>query len=571
MKKLLLSILLILPMFALQSCDEKETSAAITFPDSAIPTPVFLAEAGTQTITFNSTKAWAAGVEAGKTWCTVTPANGVAGAAVTMTITVAKNETYDSRSAVVTIISEGVEQPITVTQSQNDSFSFTGAPKDALPATESKFVITTAENTGAPKVGTLPEWITVATAPAAKGLTNTTLTFTVKANTTFDNREAKITITSGGKDESFVVKQSQVDSFEISGQPTEIFGINGGTFVITATGNTGTPTVGELPEWITLAPTAKGLTETKLTFTVKENTTDGERSGQITITSGSESDKFTVKQLNPNSPINIPDAIFKAYLVGTFDTNNDNEISYSEAAKVTIISCYNMSISSLSGIEHFTALTELHCYDNQLTTLDVSSNTQLTLLNCAQNQLTTLDVANNTKFIYFECSENQLTNFDVSKNTKLIQLGCSENQLTTLEVSKNTALTKLDCSNNQLTTLEVSKNTALIELYCPNNQLTILDVTVNTALMYFDCSTNQLETLDVTKNTALQRFGCNKNQLKSIDISKNAKLVNLYCDPMNDAEGNNVLTTLFLTQVQWDVNSKSEFIDAPVETALTVQ
>ena len=512
MKKLLLSIMLILSIFALQSCEEKETPAAIMFPDSAIPAPTFLTDGGTQTVTFSSALAWTAGVEAGKTWCTISPASGIAGVAATLTITAAKNETYEGRSAVVTIISEGVEQPITVTQSQNDSFSFTGAPKDALPATESKFVITTAENTGAPKVGTLPEWITVATAPAAKGLTNTTLTFTVKANTTFDNREAKITITSGGKDESFVVKQSQVDSFAISGQPTETFGINGGTFTITTAENTGAPTVGELPEWITVAtaPAAKGLSNTKLTFTVKENKTTDEHSAEITVTSGAKSDKFTVTQLNLNSPITIPDANFKACLLGdkSINTVDDGEVSYSEAAKATEINCSNLSISSLTGIEHFTALTTLFCTDNQLTALDVTANTALTDLDCYKNQITALDISNNTKLTYLFCFNNQITDLDISNNTKLTYLFCYNNQITDLDVKNNTKLTNLNFGFNKLTTIDVSKNT----------QLT-----------YLDCKENQLTAIDVTANPVLTHLGCN---------------------PMNDAEGNNLLTTITMKKGQ---------------------
>ena len=59
------------------------------------------------------------------------------------------------------------------------------------------------------------------------------------------------------------------------------------------------------------------------------------------------------------------------------------------------------------------------------------------------------------------CSENQLTSLDVSGCTALTELRCSENQLTNLNVSGCTALTKLYCFSNQLTSLDVSKNTAL--------------------------------------------------------------------------------------------------------------
>ena len=99
------------------------------------------------------------------------------------------------------------------------------------------------------------------------------------------------------------------------------------------------------------------------------------------------------------------------------------------------------------------------------------------------------------------------------------KLKCFNNQLTSLDVSKNKALTYLDCYSNQLTSLDVSKNTALTQLYCKNNQLTKLDVSKNTALTELNCSNNQLTKLDVSKNTTLFYLGCFNNQLTSLDIS----------------------------------------------------
>ena len=60
------------------------------------------------------------------------------------------------------------------------------------------------------------------------------------------------------------------------------------------------------------------------------------------------------------------------------------------------------------------------------------------------------------------CSSNQLTALNVSSNTALTGLYCSSNQLTALDVSSNTALTQIDCSSNQLTTIAV--NTILSDL-----------------------------------------------------------------------------------------------------------
>ena len=150
--------------------------------------------------------------------------------------------------------------------------------------------------------------------------------------------------------------------------------------------------------------------------------------------------------------VNIPDANFKAYLVGNkaINTNRDKEIQLSEASAFKgEIDCSYMNISNLTGIEAFTALTELSCNRNKLTSLDLSKNTALASL---------------------VCLENQLTSLDVSKNTVLSNLVCYGNQLTSLDLSKNTALAALSCGKNQLTSLDVSKNTALFILYCDGNK-----------------------------------------------------------------------------------------------------
>ena len=247
---------------------------------------------------------------------------------------------------------------------------------------------------------------------------------------------------------------------------------------------------------------------------------------------------------------NFPDANFRA-VVSTFDKNGDGKLNESEITAVTEIDCSGKNISSLKGIECFTALTSLQCYGNQLTALDVSRNTALTELCCESNQLTTLDVSKNTALKNLRCSTNQLITLDVSKNTALTELSCANNQLTVLIGSKNTALSFLCCSDNQLATLDVgnysalrtlwcqrnqftaldvSENTLLEELECGDNRLTALDVSKNMELIELECRTNQLTTLDVSKNTALTYLHCESNQLTSLDVSKNTALTNFGCE-----------------------------------------
>ena len=225
---------------------------------------------------------------------------------------------------------------------------------------------------------------------------------------------------------------------------------------------------------------------------------------------------------------NFPDANFREWLLEQ-SYGVDGYLSTPEIAAVTKIDVSYESISSLKGIEYFTALKELECYNNQLTSLDVSNNTALTTLGCDGNKLTELDVSNNTALTYLYCNDNQLTSLDVSKNTALDALRCSNNQLTSLDVSNNTALYDLDCYNNQLTSLDVSGCTELTTLECYINQLTFLSVSGCTALTWLKCYQNQLTTLDVSGCTALTWLRCYNNQLTTLVVSNNTALRYLYC------------------------------------------
>jgi hypothetical protein len=151
--------------------------------------------------------------------------------------------------------------------------------------------------------------------------------------------------------------------------------------------------------------------------------------------------------------VNIPDANFKAYLLGNslINTNGDTEIQVSEAAAFSgSISCGAMNISNLTGIEAFTSLTYLGCVGNQLSSLNVSQNTALTGLSCGNNQLYNLDVSQNTALTMLFCGGNQLTSLNLSQNTALTQLGCDGNQLTSLGVrnGNNTNFVNFNATGN---------------------------------------------------------------------------------------------------------------------------
>lgn len=170
---------------------------------------------------------------------------------------------------------------------------------------------------------------------------------------------------------------------------------------------------------------------------------------------------ITISFLSFGQQTYVPDNIFEAYLESNGMGNgipNDDYVTTANISGVTQLLVPNLGIADLTGIEDFTALDDLACGNNLLTTLDVSQNTALYYLNCWGNQLTTLDVSQNTALFAFYCEENQLTSLDVSQNPLLGVFNCSSNNLTCLNVKNgsNTAINSFNATNNpSLTCIEV--------------------------------------------------------------------------------------------------------------------
>ena len=314
--------------------------------------------------------------------------------------------------------------------------------------------------------------------------------------------------------------------------------------------------------------------------------------------------------------VNIPDANFKAYLVGNtaINTNGDTEIQVSEATVFngSIIS-YNMNIADLTGIEEFSSLTFLNCGYNQLTSLNVTQNIALTTLYCHSNQLINLDVSNNLSLTNLNCNNNQLTSLHVNNNTALISLYCEDNQIDSLDLNSipieyiycsnnnitylninNTALTNAQFSmysiwGNPYTTIIISNNQILSSLtYCLNNltienlqisnnpslnsisientQITNLNINNNT-LFYLTLENMQVDTINVNNNTTLLDFYCYPNQISVLNVNNNPALTNLYCQN-NQLTSLDVSNNLALTDLECNNNYLTK-LDVSTNLALT--
>lgn len=165
------------------------------------------------------------------------------------------------------------------------------------------------------------------------------------------------------------------------------------------------------------------------------------------------------------------DPNFRAAVRKTLKLSANAPITQAACASVNILDVSEQGIRDLAGIEYFTGLQRLVCYENQLTSLDLTHCPYLEYLNCADNQLTSLDVSRCPNLVILFCGYNPFTNLDLRSCTKLVQLFAVNGQLTSLNLSECPLLELLACENNQLTGLDVSGCPRLSDLDCRGNNM----------------------------------------------------------------------------------------------------
>ena len=234
-------------------------------------------------------------------------------------------------------------------------------------------------------------------------------------------------------------------------------------------------------------------------------------------------------------------------------TNGNGLVTTSKISGVTTLNITNLGISNLQGIEDFSALTSLTARFNNLTSVDLSSNTNLTYLDLLENSLSAIDVQFNTALTYLDVGSldkigkrNLLTSIDVSMNTALTSLGVAFNDLNTLDVSLNTSLEVLGCAGNSLSNLNLATNTLLTRLTCSRNNITSLNLSNNNNLENITCDNNTgMTTLTLPPSAPLTRLDCystnNTGMLTSLNLNSYTNLEVLWC------YGNNLAGTLDLS------------------------
>ncbi|CAL2057062.1 M60 family peptidase N-terminal accessory domain-containing protein [Tenacibaculum sp. 190524A05c] len=234
--------------------------------------------------------------------------------------------------------------------------------------------------------------------------------------------------------------------------------------------------------------------------------------------------------------VSIPDANFEAALftLGYDDISGDGQVPIASVNTVTTLDVSGKSISDLTGIAAFTALVDLNCENNSLSSLDVSSNTNLQIVNFDNNNVSSLNLGANSNLNSIEGRYNQLTTIDLSQVPNVTFINIRNNLFTSFDVSNNLQLSTLNlrgCSS--LTSLDISNNTELAFLYLQDTALTGLDVTANTKLEVVIIERVNFSSIDVSTLSLLRQLRIGDNSFTELDVSNNPALERLECENNN--------------------------------------
>ena len=295
----------------------------------------------------------------------------------------------------------------------------------------------------------------------------------------------------------------------------------------------------------------------------------------------------------------VPDETFRKYLLKQFDKDGNGVMTPAERYAVTEIDVHNKGITTLEGIQFFPNLKKLVCYNNQLTSLDVSKNKELEHLDCDYNQLTSLQADNCTKLGSYSCNGNEYSvqvyestrildpgtlpgNFDISRVRNLV--GADKTADGKLKVHDGASTVTygyrllrdydyyyvlftlnvevipdvfivIDASNfpdavfrdqvkwkiaDGSDTLTEQQRNQLQELILPQGIKDLKGIEYFENLEKLNGATVGLKYLDVTKNKKLKYLDVNTNQLEYLKVTENTGLEYLHC-------GSNHLTELDVT------------------------
>tara|TARA_B110000238_G_scaffold183146_1_gene209471 strand:- start:357 stop:935 length:579 start_codon:yes stop_codon:yes gene_type:complete len=137
----------------------------------------------------------------------------------------------------------------------------------------------------------------------------------------------------------------------------------------------------------------------------------------------------------------VPDDNFEQELINLgHDNILDDYVITANISYLTVLYVNNKNISDMTGIEDFTALNNLNCSYNQITTINLNDNTSLEYLTANNNNLTTINISWNISLSFINIKSNQLVELNLKNGFN--------NNITTFLANDNPSLTCILVDNS---------------------------------------------------------------------------------------------------------------------------
>lgn len=161
-------------------------------------------------------------------------------------------------------------------------------------------------------------------------------------------------------------------------------------------------------------------------------------------------------------------------------------------------------------------LTDLQCYNNQLTLLSLDALPDLRRLTCFGNDLGDLRISTCPSLHQLNCSRNKrLADLNLSGVPNLRSLNCGESRIDHIDLLHLPLLEFLACHHCNVQTLDLSNTPNLSQLWCWHNKISELRLECVPNLVDLQCQGNDLEQIDIRplKHLKTLKYDAGKTRL----------------------------------------------------------
>ena len=309
-----------------------------------------------------------------ESWISASEENGESGAVVN--IVVEENEDTEVRTGVATFKCGDKQADVKITQEAKE-FSISIEPTEIefeAEGGEQTVIVTSSDKW---KLTTDSDWVDVSDTVGNNGAS---VKISASFNNTSEQRTASIAFVCGNKTAELKLTQ-KANEFSISIEPAEVaFEVEGGKQTVEVT-SSHEWTLTNDTDWITTSVN-KGESGGSVEISVDYNTSEKNKSEEITFTCGDKTAVLKVTQESDGSPaIQFTDPYFLAAIIEQADINGDGQITEKEAASVKVLTTATTGNRSrnIDELKYFTNLEDLTLASLDVNVEDSRNNIDLDL------------------------------------------------------------------------------------------------------------------------------------------------------------------------------------------------